>query len=83
MKTANVIVNLVQDPGGGRTADDEQDVFTHRTPAVPEMVKRRKEVRARRVHPGTLVKEHDLPSLRLPLQQILKKMKGSKPILWN
>ena len=80
MEPALVSDDLPDDPRRGRAAHDEKDVLAARGPAVPEVLQRGHEVRARRVEPRHLVDEHDLPAGGTALQQALQLLERGIPV---
>ena len=59
MKASVIIDNLIDDPRSGRPTDDKQNVFSCRSPIVPEVFESGEEVRFMRIHPREFVEEDD------------------------
>ena len=59
MKSAMIPENLIDNPGCGRTANNEQDVVSHGSPSIPEKLQSRDKLRPRRIHPRHFVDENN------------------------
>ena len=82
IQSSLVVDKLVQDPGGGASADDQLDILPCQAPVVAEMLESGHETGFRGVHPRQFVYEDDLPlPVILFLQEFLEHMKRFGPVL--
>ena len=81
MQSSLVVHDVLDDPRCRRPADDHEHVLLlpDQHLVVPEVLEGRYELRARRIHPGHLVDEHDLASGRRRSDQLRKPRKRIKP----
>lgn len=81
MKSAFVVYDVADNPGGGAATDNEQHVFLMRAPAVPEIIQSLDKTGLGRSQAGQFINEYDHPTARdfFVLQQCPEVFKGGHP----
>ena len=81
MKTLLVVDDLAQYPRTRGPADNQKNILARRSPAVPEILKRRDEICIRTIHPLQLIKEYNFLGKVTRRNDLLQRVKRLVPVL--